>query len=278
VKIYDLSLPIDDSAPEPFQVIIRRIGHAEGAGKVGKKFIYKKNDPILVKLRKAAQYITGRRRIDRGSFPDGMFMSHESVEASVHCGTHVDSPFHYGPQCAGMPSKKIEDLPLEWFYGDGVVLDVTGVKPGGTLGIGDIEAALERISYNLKPGDIVLFRTGADGNFGGPEYFFKFPGIGAEAVAFLIDKGIKVIGTDAPSLDRPFGLMAEDYYRTGDKNFLWPAHLMGRKKEYCQIERLANLDALPRPFGFRLACFPVKIKDVGAAFARAAAIFEDQEA
>ena len=40
---------------------------------------------------------------------------------------------------------------------------------------------------------------------------------------------------------------------------IWAAHYVGRDKEYCQIKKLANLDQLP-PFGFRVACFPTKIK------------------
>jgi cyclase len=39
---------------------------------------------------------------------------------------------------------------------------------------------------------------------------------------------------------------------------LWPAHFLGREREYCQIERPGNLDRLPAPFGFHFSCFPVK--------------------
>jgi kynurenine formamidase len=66
--------------------------------------------------------------------------------------------------------------------------------------------------------------------------------------------------------------MIGDYFRTKDNSYLWPSHLFGRKKEYCHIERLANLDKLPKPYGFKIACFPVKIKKVGASWARVVAI------
>ena len=54
--------------------------------------------------------------------------------------------------------------------------------------------------------------------------------------------------------------MIGDYFKTKDNSHLWPSHLFGRKKEYCHIERLANLDKIPKPYGFKVACFPIKIK------------------
>ena len=254
MRIFDLSLPVDDAAPEPFPVKIERIGHAEGAEKVGRKF---------------------EGRLGKDSFPDGMFLSHETVTASVHCGTHVDAPFHFGPMSEGRPSKTIAELPLEWCYGDGVVLDVSQVPHGGEIKPEDLNGAVGKLDHNLKPGDIVLLMTKADRYFGTREYFTNFQGLGVDALDFLLDMGIRTVGVDAVGLDRPFAAMVEDYGRTRDGSKLWPAHLHGRKREYCHIERLAGLDRLPRPSGFKFACFPVKIKDAGAAWARAVAIFED---
>ena len=52
------------------------------------------------------------------------------------------------------------------------------------------------------------------------------------------------------------------------------AHVLGRRREYSQIERLGGLDRLPRPGGFTVACFPVRLEGCGAAWARAVAIFD----
>ncbi len=54
----------------------------------------------------------------------------EEVTAITHSGTHVDAPWHYGPQSEGKPAKKIDELPIEWFFSDGVVLDLRYKKPG----------------------------------------------------------------------------------------------------------------------------------------------------
>ena len=60
---------------------------------------------------------------------------------------------------------------------------------------------------------------------------------------------------------------------TGNSELFWEAHLVGRDKEYCNMEQLVNLDELPHE-GFKVAVFPLKIVGASAAPARVAAIFD----
>jgi kynurenine formamidase len=193
-----------------------------------------------------------------------------------HTGTHVDAPFHYGPESAdGSPALSIDELPLEWFFGDGVLLDLRHKRARDFIEVTDLEQALERVEYDLKPLDIVLLQTGCDARLQSPDYFEQ-PGMGRESTLWLVqEKGIRVIGIDAFGFDRPFAAMREDYERTGDGRYIWPAHFAGIEAPYCQIEKLANLDALPRPHGFKVACFPIKVKRASAGFARVVAFVED---
>ena len=87
---------------------------------------------------------------------------------------------------------------------------------------------------------------------------------------WLIDRGIRVMGIDAWGWDRPFGLMVEELKR-GVKGRVWEAHYAGKEKEYCHIENLANLDMIPKPFGFKVAVFPIKIERASAGWCRAVA-------
>lgn len=105
----------------------------------------------------------------------------------------------------------------------------------------------------------MLLHTGADKRLGSPAYCAQ-PGLGREGVLWLVGQGVKVIGIDAYTLDRPFADMVADYRRTGDGRYVWPAHFTGIEREYCQIEKLANLDLIPRPHGFHVSCLPVKIR------------------
>ena len=138
-----------------------------------------------------------------------------------HTGTHVDAPFHYGPTSAdGTPAKSIDELPLEWFHGDGVVLDLRHKAPGDFIEISDLEEALAKIDYELKPMDIVLLWTGTDRKLHSKEYFEQ-PGMGRDSTLWLVqEKGIKVIGIDAFGFDRPFRAMREDFERTGDGKWI----------------------------------------------------------
>ena len=63
---------------------------------------------------------------------------------NAHSGTHVDAPWHYFPTVGGKRARTIDEMPLEWFYGDGVVLDMRH-KPGGSaITISDLEQALDK--------------------------------------------------------------------------------------------------------------------------------------
>ena len=195
----------------------------------------------------------------------------EEIHAITHTGTHVDAPYHYGSTSQGKPARHIDEVPLEWCFAPGVVLDMRHLPAGKLITADDLRTALDRIEYQLRPRDIVLLQTDADKRLDSREYF-RQPGLGREGVLRLVEAGVRVIGIDAYTLDRPFEDMLADYKRTGDGRFIWPAHFAGITSEYCQIEKLANLDQIGQPFGFYVSCLPVKIKAASAGWCRAVAM------
>ena len=58
---------------------------------------------------------------------------------------------------------------------------------------------------------------------------------------------------------RPPARLDEGRSQGGRREAFLPAHRVGREREYCHIEKLANLDQLPKPHGFRVAVFTIKI-------------------
>ena len=54
------------------------------------------------------------------------------------------------------------------------------------------------------------------------------------------------------SLDRTFEATTREFRETGDGKLLWEADFAGIEREYCQIVKLANLDQIPRVFGFKV--------------------------
>jgi kynurenine formamidase len=264
MQIIDLSLPIDDKAFEVHHVEIERVSHKAG--------VHKFNRVLMGKTLKAKlQYILGKRIVKKEDLPDEEFLSLEIVHSPVHIGTHLDYSFHYGSKSEGRASKTAEEIPLEWCYQSGVKLELTYKKPNEVITGTDIESALKKINYTLKPLDIVLLCTGRDKLYGGPKYFSDYPGIDISAINFLLDKGIKIFGVDTMGIDRPYKFMLKEFLETKNPKKLYPTHFYGRKREFIHIERLANLEKLPDS-GFKVICFPVKIKCTGAAWARVVAI------
>lgn len=207
-------------------------------------------------------------------WPEGEGWAVEHVTLSSHAGTHVDAPYHYGSTMSdGNPARTIDHVPLSWCYGDGVVLNMTHKQAGEAITIADLQEELERINYQLKPYDIVLIHTGASAYFQEPGYEYRHAGLVRESTEWLIDQGIKMIGIDAWGLDRPFDVTAKEA-KEGKIQF-WEAHLVGREKEYLQIEKLCNLDQIPCSHGFKVSAFPINIEKASAGWARVVAIVEE---
>jgi kynurenine formamidase len=214
--------------------------------------------------------------LQREDLPGAKGWAVEYVELSTHSGTHLDAPWHYHPTMdGGKKALSIDEIPLEWCMGDGVVLDFREFQDGYKVTPEDIKEGLKKIGYTLKQWNIVLIMTGADMFWGTPEYLVRGCGMGREATLWLLDQGIRVVGTDAWSWDRPLPLIAEEFRATGNTSIIWEGHFTGIEKGYCHIEKLTNLDKLP-PFGFTLFCFPVKIKKASAGWVRAVALVEGE--
>lgn len=256
-RIIDLSVPLEHLAP---------------------------SEPMPAEIAYTSHEAAGREQMQQffGIKPEDLVYSHgqgwavEEIRAVTHTGTHVDAPYHYAATSEGKPARTIDEVPLEWCLAPGVVIDVRHKQAGEFIEVADLEAALERIEYQLRPLDIVMLQTGADKRMGSPAYFAQ-PGLGREGTLWLCEQGVKVIGIDAYTLDRPFASMKADYDRTGDGRYIWPAHFAGITREYCQIEKLANLNLLPRPYGFLVSCLPVKIHRASAGWCRAVALVPEEQ-
>ena len=191
----------------------------------------------------------------------------------VHATTHIDAPWHYSPTTEGQKAKTIDEVPLEWCYGQGLVIDMKHKADFDSITTKDIEAFLSKNKLTIKPKMIVLIKTGRD-KFNGTKNFHKIgTGMSAEATEWLIDKGIKVMGIDSWGWDLPLPYMLQKAKETDNSELFWEAHLVGRDKEYCHMEQLVNLDELPHE-GFKVAVFPLKIVGASAAPARVVAIFD----
>lgn len=210
------------------------------------------------------------------------FCAAEWVRLTTHSGTHVDAPWHYHPtqdarlEGGPRPAQTIDEMPLEWFFNPGVKLDFRERDDGYVVTARDIAEELERIGHELRPLDIVVVNTSAGMALANrdPGYVGKGAGVGYEGTMYLLERGVRVTGTDAWSWDAPFSHTARKVARTGDATLIWEGHRAGVDIGYCHIEKMHNLEAIP-PTGFMISCFPHKIAGASAGWTRAVAIFED---
>lgn len=250
MRIVDLSAPITASHPQAPQLVRTEIefaDHAAGAAAIEQLF-----------------------GVPRRLLRDGEGWAVETfTRFGTHNSTHVDAPYHYNSVVAGRPAQTIDQLPLEWFFAPGVVLDFTAKADGEAVELDELEGALRTAGHSLMPRDIVLIHTGRDAFYGEPDYMLRGPGVCAEATHWLYDHGVRVMGIDAWGWDRPLNMQAADALREDRTGIFWAAHQCDLP--YSQIERLFNLSALPAT-GFTVACFPLRIVGASAAPARVVAI------
>ena len=254
IRIVDLSLEIK-----------------EGPGVLGAKIEY------LNHKESVPQMLTSWPGITVEDLPGGLGWAAETLTLNTHSGTHMDSPYHYYPTMAGQKSRTIDEMPLEWAYGPGVVLDMRHKRPGTVITPEDVQSALEKMDYRIRPLDIVLVMTGADKYWKDNDirkYVAEYAGMGRQATLWLINQGVKLVGTDAVGWDRSFAVQAKEFRETGDRKLIWEGHFAGIEAEYYQMEKLTNLDKLP-PQGFMVYCFPIKIFKASAAWVRPVAIIEE---
>lgn len=253
MRVVDLSAPIQPSPPDApplMRIEIEYEDHAAGAEQVEELFGV---PPRLLR--------------------NGEGWAVETITSlGTHGSTHVDAPFHYNSTVGGGPAQTIDEVPLDWFFGPGVRLDFTDREDGDAVRSEELAPALEAAGHDLTPGDIVLVRTGRDAFYDRPDYPALGCGVTADATRWLWERGVRVMGVDGWSWDRPLHLEARQALERDEPGIFWAAHQCDLP--YCQIERLHNLAALPTT-GFRVACFPLRIVGASAAPARVVAILDD---
>ena len=248
---------------------------------LSKTIQYNPGDPFFMKVKikhkphRKARWLIRYLGLPFRLFPKNFIgWADDSIQQmGVHSTTHLDAPWHYAPTSEGKPAKTIDQVPLEWCYGDGIVIDMKHKADFEAITVEDIQQFLSKNNLSLTPGLIVLIKTGRDKHMGTKEFFERGTGMSAQATTWLIDQGIKVMGIDQWGWDLPLRYMVQKAKESGNAELFWEGHLVGRDKEYCHLEQLTNLDALPHQ-GFKVALFPLKIKGASAAPARVVAIMD----
>ncbi|HZD25300.1 MAG TPA: cyclase family protein [Alphaproteobacteria bacterium] len=254
-RFIDISMPLENdviSDPAPFGPKIHYIDHQMSAQQMLAFFPGLKQEEL----------------------PDGEAWAVEKVELITHNGTHLDAPYHFASTMnRGERAITIDEVPLDWCFQPGVKLDFRHFDDGYVVTADDVAAELERIGHALRPLEIVVVNTRAGAAYGSDGYVDAGCGMGYDATMYLLERGVRLTGTDAWSWDAPFTYTAERYAESHDPSIIWEGHKAGRDIGYCHLEKLHNLEALPAD-GFMVSCFPVKIRGASAGWTRAVAILD----
>ena len=214
------------------------------------------------------------------ALPDGEYCAIERCGISTHNGTHLDAPYHFFSSMnhrlkpGGEASMRIDEVPLDWCFQPGVKLDFRHFEDGYVATPADVEAELKRIGHELRPLEIVVVNTRAGARYGEDDYVDAGCGMGKAATLWMLERGVRLVGTDGWSWDAPFSHTRRKVEATGDASLIWEGHRAGREIGYSHLEKLHNLEALPAD-GFEIVCFPVKVHRGSAGWTRAVAILPE---
>lgn len=255
-RLIDISVPLEAGIPSDPEIMLPRIDYLSHKDTVGQ----------------IAAFFPG---LTEGDLPGGEGWAVETLHVSSHNGTHLDAPYHHhSTMDGGRPALTIDRVPLDWCLGRGVKLDFRHLPDGHVVRPSEIEAELDRIGHSLAPLDIVVVNTAAGTCYGQPGYLDTGCGIGRDATLWLLERGVRVTGTDAWSWDAPFAFTCDHWLRNRDPSVIWEGHRASIDIGYCHLEKLTNLESLPA-HGFQISCFPIKLRDGSAGFTRAVAILDE---
>lgn len=182
----------------------------------------------------------------------------------------------YGP--LGTSTMTADKVPLSHLSGPARVIDVKHLlgtaSPGQSppIRISDINRYEKRFG-RIRPGEVVIFNSGHSDRFYQPFPYGSraiaepingqaegWPALDPETVIYLDAKGVRCIGTDAPSMcsaDPAQALLT--YWAAGSRGI-------------CFVEYLTNVGELP-PTGAYFLFAPVKIRNGNGGYGRSIALF-----
>ncbi len=192
--------------------------------------------------------------IKRGLTHEKDYCHVDVVTLGSHTGTHIDAPFHFLKK-----GKKIDELPVQRFVGDGVLINVSVKADRGLIEPEDVEPYEDEIAQ----GDFVIFRTGRDKYFGTPRYYLH-PYLSVAGARRLLKMGVSLVGVDALNVD-------PTYYQNTDSDqpardlpdeaqYGYPVHDILLGNDILIVENLCNLDKIKAVKGV-YSFLPLKLKD-----------------
>lgn len=207
------------------------------------------------------------------------------IFTAEHAGTHIDAFCHqaldmtlYGgvsvtpsvQTSSGFTQHGIDTVPP--ILARGILLDLAGRRGGrvpdrSLIGVSDLQETEQAQGTEIRPGDVVLVRTGSDTVWPEPERYLNGAGVSGDASEWLAERRVSAVGADNVAWDLP-GVVDE---RLG---VTLPGHVILLVQRGIHIIENLNLVELStsRAFEFVFVCLPLKIRGGTASPVRPVAI------
>lgn len=201
--------------------------------------VYPNYPAVAVEILESTRYtiVDGRRSLNSSKITIGM-----------HCGTHMDSPFHFFEN-----GVSVDQGPLAVCTGPAVMIDVRDKLLDGLIDVAHLKPQEAKIRETRR----VVVHTGWSGKWGSPEFFTSHPMFTSEAARFMVDCGVRLVGVDFPSVDRP----------------PFPVHIVLLGSGVVIVENLTNLASVQSEV-FTFIALPLKFTGRDGSPVRAIALEE----
>jgi arylformamidase len=173
------------------------------------------------------------------SIAEGGAANISRLHAGVHAGTHIDAPLHFIDN-----GKSVDKIDTNLFSGRAKIIDIEESR----------SIRYEHVkSINKAESDAVFFKTPSSMRTLEEPFNTEFTGLEYDAAVHILEMGIKVIGTDALSIES---------YRSKEHD----VHKLLLKKDVLIIEGLWLKDISPGIYNY--ICLPILINGSDGAPAR----------
>lgn len=163
-----------------------------------------------------------------------------SFRLATISGTYLETAAHL---YHGQPT--IDQIPIERFICDAAILRVGEMAPAQAIAVSDLERAARGVE--ISPGDALLVDTGWERMWNAPTFIVDSPYFTVEAMRWIVDLEISILGGNMPCFDNPRG-------GTGVNRVLFVSGAL-------ILAPLVNLKAVTQSRA-RLMVFPLKIRGV----------------
>jgi kynurenine formamidase len=190
------------------------------------------------------------------------------VVTPEHSGTHIDAlshqaenlKLHGGVEAASVQTsagfKKLGIDTMAPLVSRGVLLDVAGdrrLDPEYAITPEDLERAAR---VEIRPGDVVLVRTGYGALWAKPAEYMRAAGVSAAGSRWLVERKADAVGAD----NMAFDLMSDE--RDPELNATLPGHILFLVRAGIPIIENLNLEELAaaKVYEFAFVCLPLKMR------------------